>query len=201
MEKIELKKNIKKCLWGGAVLLILSAWCHEPALAEIFRYVDGNGVWHFTNRKTDSRYRLYIRSANKTPSEYLVEYSDIVKKASDRFGIDFHFIKAIIRAESGFDHKAVSCKGAKGLMQLMPGTADDMAVSDPLDPEENIVGGTRYFSLLLKRFNNNKRLALAAYNAGPETVNTYKGVPPFPETRAFVERVMRYYQSYKTAAN
>ena len=181
--------------------MTLSLWCHGQVAAEIFRYVDKNGVWHFTNRKTDSRYRLYIRSANKTPSEYLAEYSGIVKKASTRFGVDFHFIKAIIKAESGFDQEAVSCKGAKGLMQLMPGTADDMAVLDPLDPEENIVGGTRYFSLLLKRFKNNKRLALAAYNAGPENVETYKGVPPFPETRAFVERVMRYYRSYKKGAN
>ena len=129
MEKIELKKNIKKCLWGGAVLLILSLWCQGLVLADVFRYVDRNGVWHFTNRKIDGRYCIFIRSPNKTSSEYLVKYSDIVKKASDRFGIDFHFIKAIIRAESGFDHKAVSCKGAKGLMQLMPGTADDMAVS------------------------------------------------------------------------
>ncbi len=201
MEKIKLKKTIKKCLWGGTVLLALSLCCQGLVLADIFRYVDKNGVWHFTNRKTDRRYRLYVRSTNKTPSEYLAEYSGILKKASERFGVDFHFIKAIIKAESGFDHEAVSSKGAKGLMQLMPGTADDMAVLDPLDPEENIVGGTRYFSLLLKRFKNDKTLALAAYNAGPETVETYKGVPPFPETRAFVERVMRYFQSYKKGVN
>ena len=169
--------------------------------AEIFRYVDKNGVWHFTNRKTDTRYRLYIRSANKSPSEYLVAYSGIVKKASARFGVDIHFIKAIIRAESGFDHEAVSTKGAKGLMQLMPGTASDMEVLDPFDPEENIVGGTRYFSMLLKRFKNNKTLALAAYNAGPETVEKHNGIPPYPETQAFVERVMRYYRSYKKSGN
>jgi len=169
--------------------------------AEIYRYVDKKGIWHFTNRKTDVRYRLFVRSANRTPSQYLVEYSGIVKKASDRFGVDIHFIKAIIKAESGFDEAAVSKKGAKGLMQLMPGTASDMEVMDPHDPEENIVGGTRYFSMLLKRFKNNKTLALAAYNAGPETVENYNGIPPYPETQAFVERVMRYYHSYKKAAN
>lgn len=181
--------------------MIFSLCCQDLVFGEIFRYVDRSGIWHFTNRKTDSRYRLFIRSGNRTASEYLVEYSGIVKKASDRFGVDIHFIKAIIKAESGFDHEAVSTKGAKGLMQLMPGTASDMAVMDPLDPEENIVGGTRYFSLLLKRFKNDKTLALAAYNAGPENVENYNGIPPFPETRAFVERVMRYYRSYRKATN
>ena len=201
MEKIELKKAIKKCIWGGAVLFVFSLWGQSPGFAEIYRYVDKNGVWHFTNRKTDTRYRLFVRSANKTLSQYMAEYSGVVKKASVRFGIDFHFIKAIIKAESGFDYEAVSSKGAQGLMQLMPGTADDMAVMDPLDPEDNILGGTRYFSLLLKRFNNDKRLALAAYNAGPQNVEKYNGIPPFPETRAFVEKVMRYYRSFKKAAN
>ena len=85
-------------------------------------------------------------------------------------------------------------------MQLMPGTADDMAVEDPFDPEENIFGGTRYFSLLLKRFKNDKILALAAYNAGPEAVEIHKGVPPFPETKAFVKRVMAYYETYNSNA-
>ncbi len=202
MEKIGLKKNIRrKCLWGTVVVMALSLFGQGLVSAEIFRYVDKNGVWHFTNRKTDSRYRLYVRSGNRTASEYLAEYSGIVKNASDRFGVDIHFIKAIIKAESGFDQEAVSKKGAKGLMQLMPGTASDMEVLDPHDPEENIIGGTRYFSLLLKRFKNNKTLALAAYNAGPETVENYNGIPPFPETQAFVERVMRYYRSYKKAAN
>ena len=202
MEEIGLKKNIKKkCLWGAMVVMALFLFGQGLVSAEIFRYVDRNGVWHFTNRKTDSRYRLYVRSSNRTSSEYLAEYGGIVKSASDRFGVDIHFIKAIIKAESGFDQEAVSKKGAKGLMQLMPGTASDMEVLDPHDPEENIVGGTRYFSLLLKRFKNNKTLALAAYNAGPETVENYNGIPPFPETQAFVERVMRYYRSYKNAAN
>lgn len=177
--------------------MALCLFCHTSVFAEIYRYVDKKGVWHFTNRKTDVRYRLYIRSPNRTPSQYLAEYSGIVKKASDRFGIDIHFIKAIIKAESSFDETAVSSRGAQGLMQLMPGTADDMKVMDPLDPEDNILGGTRYFSLLLKRFKNDKELALAAYNAGPEVVDRYRGVPPYPETQAFVERVMRYYRAYK----
>jgi soluble lytic murein transglycosylase-like protein len=202
LEKTGLKYNIwRKSLFGITVLASLFLFGQGPVSAEIYRYVDRKGVWHFTNRKTDTRYRLFIRSGNRTVKEYLVEYHGIVKRASDQFGVDIHFIKAIIRAESGFDQEAVSKKGAKGLMQLMPGTASDMEVIDPLDPEENIVGGTRYFSLLLKRFKNNKALALAAYNAGPENVENYNGIPPFPETKAFVERVMRYYRSYKNGGN
>ncbi len=186
--------------WGAALILVLSLFMSITAWADIYRYVDKNGVWHFTNIKTDRRYTIFIRSARKTPAEYIKEYGSIINQASKRFGIDAHFIRAIIKAESGFDHKATSSKGAQGLMQLMPGTANDMAVEDPFDPEENIFGGTRYFSLLLKRFKNDKILALAAYNAGPEAVESYKGVPPFPETKAFVKRVMDYYETYNSKA-
>jgi soluble lytic murein transglycosylase-like protein len=186
--------------WGAVLILVLSLFMSITAWADVYRYVDKNGVWHFTNVKTDRRYTIYIKGARKTPAEYIKEYSGIINQASKRFGIDAHFIRAIIKAESGFDHKATSSKGAQGLMQLMPGTADDMAVEDPFDPEENIFGGARYFSLLLKRFENDKILALAAYNAGPEAVESYKGVPPFPETKAFVKRVMDYYETYNSKA-
>jgi soluble lytic murein transglycosylase-like protein len=184
-----------------SVLFLAFLPCISPPLwAEIYRYVDKDGVWHFTNIKTDRRYSIFISGNRKTSAEYIKEFNGIIKQASKRFGIDAHFIKAIIRAESGFDHKAISSKGAQGLMQLMPGTADDMAVEDPFDPEANIFGGTRYFSLLLKRFKNDKILALAAYNAGPEAVESHKGVPPFPETKAFVKRVMDYYETYNSNA-
>ena len=168
-----------------------------PARGEIYRYVDKNGVWHFTNVKTDSRYRIFVPSSRKALGKYLNDYGGIINQASTEFGIEPHFIRAVIKAESGFNHQAVSSKGAQGLMQLMPGTAGDMEVSDPFDPEDNIFGGVRYLSLLLKRFNDNKILALAAYNAGPNAVESYKGVPPFPETRQFVKRVMEYYKIYQ----
>ena len=194
-------KIVLKTVFKIAVLFLafLPLVC-TPLWADIYRYVDKNGVWHFTNIKTDRRYTIFIRDTRKTPAEYIKEYSGIIRQASKRFGIDVHFIRAIIKAESGFDHTATSSKGAQGLMQLMPGTANDMAVQDPFDPEENIFGGTRYFSLLLKRFNNDKVLALAAYNAGPEAVESYKGVPPFPETKAFVKRVMAHYETYNSKA-
>lgn len=184
----------------GFLILGLSLSGAAPVQADIYRYVDKNGVWHFTNVKTDSRYRLFVPSSRRSLKKYLDDYQGIIQQASVQFGIESHFIRAVIKAESGFDHRAVSSKGAQGLMQLMPGTAGDMEVTDPFDPEENIYGGTRYLSLLLKRFKNNKILALAAYNAGPEAVESYKGVPPFAETQEFVRRVMQYYETYQPKA-
>ena len=193
-------KSVLKTVQMSVLFLAFLPCISTPLWAEIYRYVDKEGVWHFTNIKTDRRYSIFIGGTRKTSAEYIKEFNGIIKQASKRFGIDVHFIKAIIKAESGFDHKAISSKGAQGLMQLMPGTADDMAVEDPFDPEENIFGGTRYFSLLLKRFNNDKILALAAYNAGPAAVESHKGVPPFPETQAFVKRVIGYYETYNSKA-
>ena len=122
----------------------------------------------------------------------------MIKQAASRFGVDPSLIRAVIKAESDFDHRAVSHKGAKGLMQLMPKTSNDMKVENPFNPEENIFGGTHYLSLLLNRFENNKKLALAAYNAGPEKVETHQGIPPFPETKSFVKKVLDYYKRYKS---
>ena len=166
--------------------------------ADIYCYEDENGVLHFTNVRTDSRYRIFSRSARRTPAQYIEDFADIIRTASRKYQVDPCLIKAIIKAESDFDHTAVSHKGAQGLMQLMPQTAADMAVQDPFDPKENILGGTRYFSMLLKRFKNDRVLALAAYNAGPERVESCRGVPPFPETEDFVDKVLAYYRSYNS---
>jgi soluble lytic murein transglycosylase-like protein len=174
----------------------LLLWTSYQVSADVYRYVDKDGVWHFTNIKNDSRYKLYIRTPKETPSEYIEKYGDVIRQASRRFGIEPSLIKAVIKAESDFNHRAVSYKGAQGLMQLMPKTADQMDVDNPFNPEENIFGGTQYLSALLKRFKNNKRLALAAYNAGPEKVESYKGIPPYRETRIFVKRVLDYYRLY-----
>jgi soluble lytic murein transglycosylase len=160
--------------------------------ADIYRYKDENGVWHFTNIQRDHNYRLFMKTYTKAPSRYLKDYGPIIEQASRQFSVESRLIKAIIKAESDFDHQAVSKKGAQGLMQLMPETADEMEIGDPFNPEENIYGGTRYLSMLLKRFNNNKKLAIAAYNAGPENVEAHNGVPPFPETEAFIEKVFRF---------
>ena len=186
--------------WIFFVSLGLLLWTGCPVSADVYRYVDKNGVWHFTNIKNDSRYRIYIRTPKETPTEYIEKYAGMIKQASRRFGIEPSLIKAVIKAESDFNHRAVSHKGAQGLMQLMPNTAEAMDVDNPFNPEENIFGGTQYLSVLLKRFNNNKRLALAAYNAGPEKVESYRGVPPYKETRMFVKKVFHYYRLYNTRA-
>jgi soluble lytic murein transglycosylase-like protein len=176
-----------------AVLFLLSLG--PRAFSDIYRYKDESGVWHFTNVKNDTRYQLYIRTPREKASTYIKKYEGIIEQASSRFGVASSLIKAIIKTESDFDHKAVSHKGAKGLMQLMPETAGAMEVQDPYDPEENIFGGTRYLSRLLARFGGIKK-ALAAYNAGPDLVEKYHGVPPIPETQDFVDKVMNYYRQY-----
>jgi soluble lytic murein transglycosylase-like protein len=176
------------------ILIALSA---GAASADIYRFKDENGVWHFTNINNDRRYKLYIKY-HDNPTLYIKDFSQIIDKASEKFGVDSSLIKAVIRAESAFNHKATSSKGAQGLMQLMPYTADFLSVKDAYEPEDNIFGGTRYLSMMLERFNNNIQHALAAYNAGPENVDTYNGIPPFEETKNFVKKVMAYYNEYKS---
>lgn len=119
----------------------------------------------------------------------LTAYADTVRAASVEYGVDEAFLRAIIHAESAFNPRALSIKGAQGLMQLMPGTASDMGVLDAFDTDQNIRGGARYLSQLLRSFNGDERLAAAAYNAGPGAVQRYNGVPPYAETRVYVERV------------
>jgi len=186
------RQRIGFCLFIVLFLFFLS----PRAFSDIYRYKDDKGVWHFTNVKSDKRYRLYIKTPREKPSAYIKKYEGIIEQASSRFGVASSLIKAVIKTESDFDHRAVSHKGAKGLMQLMPETAGAMKVKDPYDPEENIFGGTRYLSRLLVRFKDMKK-ALAAYNAGPDLVEKYHGVPPIPETRMFVQKVMNYYRRYK----
>jgi soluble lytic murein transglycosylase-like protein len=111
--------------------------------------------------------------------------------------VDFALIKAIIRAESGFNPAAVSRKGAKGLMQLMPETASRLNVSNSFNPRENIEGGVRYFKYLLSLFNDDLRLSLAAYNAGENIVAEVRSIPPYRETVDYVKKVLSYYQSYR----
>ncbi len=129
----------------------------------------------------------------------LTAYADTIRAASMQFGVDEAFLRAIIHAESAFNPRAMSLKGAQGLMQLMPGTASDMGVMDAFNSDQNIRGGARYLSLLLQNFGGNERLAAAAYNAGPGAVQRYKGVPPYAETQVYVERVGTLRQRYGAA--
>jgi len=160
--------------------------------------VDGDGVVHFTNTPTSSNYRLYIREGNRlrglgTPDRY----DQIISRAAKEHEIEVPLIKALIKAESDFNPRAVSATGAKGLMQLMPGNIQALRIDDPFDPSENIMGGTRYLRQMLNRFREKLPLALAAYNAGPGAVERYEQIPPFEETMRFVDRVMGYYYLFK----
>ncbi len=128
-----------------------------------------------------------------------VDLDEAVNAASARYRLDPDFVSSVIKAESGFNVRAVSPKGAKGLMQLMPGTASQLGVSNAFDPRDNIEGGTRYLRELLERYNFDLVKALAAYNAGPLRVEQYGGVPPYYETRAYVARVVRDFNRKKIA--
>jgi soluble lytic murein transglycosylase-like protein len=141
-------------------------------------------------------------AAVKTPDATLTnaEMKEMLAHAGDAHNIDADLLASVVRAESGWQVKAVSRTGAKGLMQLMPGTASDMGVADAFRPEQNIAGGTAYLDALLTRYHDNVALALAAYNAGPGAVDKYHGVPPYRETRAYVARVIREFNRRKQMA-
>jgi soluble lytic murein transglycosylase-like protein len=178
-----------------------------PSSAGIYRYVDENGIIHFTNCPRDPKFKLYIREnkddvgeeTKTAPPQYTKDsgdYDALISECSKKYAVDFALIKAMIRAESGFNPLAVSRKGAKGLMQLMPATASRMNVSNVFNPKENIEGGVRYFKYLLSLFNNDLRLSLAAYNAGENVVSELRTIPPYRETVDYVRKVLNFYQSY-----
>ncbi|WP_303393581.1 lytic transglycosylase domain-containing protein [Tuberibacillus sp. Marseille-P3662] len=123
------------------------------------------------------------------------EYDNIIRKASAQYGVNEQLIRSVVQQESGFNPLSQSKAGAAGLMQLMPATAQSLGVTNRLDPEQNINGGTKYLKQMLDRFNGNKVLALAAYNAGPGNVEKYNGVPPFSETQNYVKQILETYYS------
>lgn len=159
----------------------------------------------FTNQCQDLRSckALYVtkgevkhRAGYKISPAKENQYDEIIKRASQKHGVDFFLIKSVIKAESLFDTKAVSSAGAKGLMQLMPDTAVEVGVKNVFDAEQNIMGGTKYLKKLMKRFKNNAKSAVAGYNAGPAAVVYYDGVPPFDETIDYVEKIHDFYKIY-----
>lgn len=166
----------------------------------LYSFRDEHGVIHFTNVPTDRRYRLIAKYKNITmkgarPGAFrsrinLTAFEGTIYSAARRHNLDPALIKAVIRAESGGDVDARSQKGAMGLMQLMPDTAAELFVANPFDPESNIWGGAKYLRQMMDRFGGNVRLALAAYNAGPASVERSGGIPPFRETREYVDRVL-----------
>jgi len=190
---------------GIIILLLLQGFLFEfvtakPARAEtvLYVYVDENGNYHFSPYRQDGRYRrvqlwknkAFVRDFNAG------KYDSFIALMGSKYRIDPALIKAVIRAESDWNQAAVSNAGAMGLMQLMPGTAKKMDVENPFDPAQNIEAGARYLRLMLDTFNGDVILALAAYNAGPNAVKKYNGIPPYEETRTYVQRVLKYYREY-----
>ncbi len=125
------------------------------------------------------------------------EWESLIPEVAERYALSPALVKAVIRAESAGNPRAESPKGAQGLMQLMPGTAALMGVEDPFDPAQNMDGGTAYLASMLKRYGGDMKLALAAYNAGPGRVDAYGGIPPFPETQQYVQRVLSLYREHE----
>ncbi len=171
-------------------------------LAEIYKYVDAEGVIHFSNLP-DGRYTWvlkdgWVRFRLGTDFE---KYDPTIWRAAERYKVDYALVKAVIKAESNFNSRAISPAGARGLMQLMPETASALGVADSFQPEENIHGGVRYLRYLLDLFEGNVQLALAGYNAGENAVFRYNGIPPYKETQFYVQRVLRYFQDYRNPRN
>lgn len=179
------------------------------ALADIYRYEDDEGVVHFTDVPTDRRFKLFMRDFKKDQrlrttfrlggcARNPEEFAPIINQCAIEYGVDKSLVQAVIHAESGYNPNAVSPKGATGLMQLMPKTAQGLKVNDSFNPTENIRGGVRYLRFLLDTFKGDVSLALAAYNAGLSKVAKYGGIPPYSETRTYVAKVLNYQKTYRT---
>lgn len=203
-----------------SLFVLCAVSCAGQAKADIYKYVDEFGVCHYSNVPGDKRYEFYLKSAPKQTAKQAGyvrgaaaksstqrfmkhrsrstashDFDHHIQRAARAHKVDPMLIKAIIKTESDFNPYAVSSQGAQGLMQLMPGTASDLQVKDPFDAGQNIYGGTRYMRRLLNSYKGDIRLSLAAYNAGPSRVK--KTVPRFPETVAYVSKVMRLYREYQ----
>ncbi|MFP8875024.1 MAG: transglycosylase SLT domain-containing protein [Myxococcota bacterium] len=193
----------------AAAVLGFGALCVAPAAdaeGKVYRFTDSRGVVHLTNVPPDRRYQVFVdrrRGLQLGPSSRKrvarlprgSRYDAMIRRASRAHRLEPALVKAVIAVESNFDSRAVSNRGAQGLMQLMPETARELGVEDAFVPEENVEGGARYLRQMLDRFGDVRR-ALAAYNAGPSAVDRYRGVPPYPETQAYVDRVLTYYLGY-----
>ncbi|MBM4357379.1 MAG: lytic transglycosylase domain-containing protein [Deltaproteobacteria bacterium] len=195
---------------GAAVVFALAVT--EGARADIYVYTDADGVMHFTNVKKPNS-KLYIKAQpnkNKArpgvtpvpPSDRSLErfsrYDRAIVEAATLYQLPQELVRAVIKVESDYDPRAVSSAGAQGLMQLMPETALRMQIRDSFDPRLNILAGTRYLRILANTFNGDIQLTVAAYNAGEGAVARHGGIPPYPETQAYVTKVLHYYHRYRS---
>ena len=194
--------------------ILLAGFLLVPAAApggEVYSYVDADGVMHFTNAPSDGRYRKVTRTsdvagvyrppprpANGPATQGANGYDPHLRTAAEKYRIPVELLRAVMAVESNSNARAVSEKGAVGLMQLMPRTAQDMYVGDIWDPAQNIEGGARYLRYLANQYQGDVVKTLAAYNAGPDAVRRAGGaVPNIPETKEYVRRVLALYQDYR----
>ncbi len=196
------KKLSLHCVFIVSFLFISMTVMIPGVSADIYKYVDEEGVLHLTNVPSipNAKYILILKEKRvHFHSDIDVnKYDHIIAKAASKYKIDQALIKAVIKAESNFNHRAVSPVGAQGLMQLMPSTAYALQVDDVFQPENNIEGGVRYLRYLLNVYKGDLRLALAAYNAGETAVAKYDtNIPPFRETQNYIRRVLSYFDDFK----
>jgi soluble lytic murein transglycosylase-like protein len=199
--------------WESTLTLLLLGCCLcRPGWADIYVYTADDGKVTLSNVPADSRYTVLISAPQEAVAEVpgihvgknkpglsgKARYDQIVERVSTTYGLETALIHAVVSVESRYDPKAVSKKGAAGLMQLMPGTAQRYGVTNVFDPGQNLDGGAQYLRDLLKMFNNNVSLALAAYNAGENAVvKSGNRIPPYRETMRYVPRVLNFYQRYQ----
>lgn len=173
--------------------------------AEIFRFVAPDGAVHFSNVPTDARYKRFVSPGTSfsqfrsSSVSHRARFYRLIDDTAREYRVDPALIRAVVKAESDYDPGAVSSAGALGLMQLMPGTAEDLEVRNPFNPEENVRGGVQHLRYLLDRFQGNTILAVAAYHAGEQNVDRHGGVPPIEATQHYVKRVMAYHKQYQTS--
>ena len=185
-------------------LLCLAGAASPAAAGSTYQYEDPEGVVHYTNVPGDPRYAFVRKDAEPPapkpaaeraggPSQGIRAFAHVIRAAAERYGVDTRLVEAIVQTESAGNPTAVSPKGARGLMQLMPERAALLGVRDSFDPHQNVDGGVRHMRDLLQSFSGDVTLALAAYNAGEGAVRSYGGVPPYAETREYVRRVRALY--------
>jgi len=184
-----------------AVVAILVWSFPEPSRGEIFRYTAPDGTVSFTNVAVDKRYRPFAVSPDvpfsklrSTRTYGRAHFTRLIDDTAREYEMDPALVHAVIKAESDYDPRAISSAGALGLMQLMPGTAQDLNVADPFDPGENVRGGVQYLRYLLDRFEGNVPFAVAAYHAGEQNVDRHGGIPPIVATQDYVKRVMTFHK-------
>jgi hypothetical protein len=210
-------RMLKMRVFASAFTCLALLCATGDASADMYRFIDRDGVEHYTNIQPNTRGWQRVLSGDGSaasstlsrrrrmlgpPDEERVRrYDAHLREASSLYVLPEAFLRAVMHVESNFYAEAVSDKGAMGLMQLMPQTALAMGVLDPFDPRQNVLGGARFLRVLANRFGGDLVLTIAAYNAGQGAVEKYRGIPPFTETRRYVQRVLTHYYEYRAAQN